>query len=117
MFFGDGPIQVMRFFPSLLFLSPVLLCEAKAQQVLGTGDPSVPAIVPSGLWVLGAETAQRRDSADLCSCSSPVLSPLEKALVVQAVPSSHLFSHCAGGFTELRNPDTLLPCETTQIEW
>lgn len=31
MFFGDGPIQVMRFFPSLLFLSPVLLCEAKVK--------------------------------------------------------------------------------------
>lgn len=93
MFFGDGPVQVMRFFPSLLFLSLVLLCKAKALQVLGTGDPSVPAVVPTGLRVLGAGTAQRRSSADLCSCSSLVLSLLEEVLVVQSASSSHLFSH------------------------
>lgn len=93
MFFGDGPVEVMRFFPSLLFLSLVLLCEAKALHVLGTGDPSVPAVVPSGLWVPGAGTAQRRDSADCHSCSSLVSSPLKKVLVVQTASSSHLFAH------------------------
>lgn len=60
MFFGDGPIQVMRFFPSQLFLSLVLVCKAKALQVRGTGDPSILAVVPAGLWVLRAETARSR---------------------------------------------------------
>ena len=73
-------------------MSLVLLCEAKALRVLGTGSPSVPAAVPAGLREPGARAALRRAARGAPFLQLSGLVPSGEGTGVQTASASLLLS-------------------------
>lgn len=73
-------------------MSLALPCEAKALQVLGTGVPSVPAALPAGLRVPGAQAALRRATRSAPFLQLSGLVPSGEVTGVQTASAALLLS-------------------------